>query len=212
MLPIALPRHEIEILLDSPNQRDYVVSAYADMKVQDGFRRLMERHLNNKARAARESLTSTEARKDLDANIDAIRDAMRAHAGSEAKGLAVFSGAARGLRRVIPLGFPVEDRLVIDEEPFLLPILEHWYGDPLHLIVLADSNEAHLFEADRGPSATSGGTTPARTFSATSRDSLTRSGSPPRSMSGCTAWRTRRSSAGSPRPSTNAGRTAASSG
>jgi protein required for attachment to host cells len=41
----------------------------------------------------------------------------------------------------------VQDRLVIDEEPFLLPLLEHWYSEPSFLIALADSNEAHLFEA-----------------------------------------------------------------
>src|SRR5262245_59339272 len=52
MMPIALARQDIEILLDSPNQRDYVVSAYADMTVQNGFQRHMQRHLENEARAA----------------------------------------------------------------------------------------------------------------------------------------------------------------
>lgn len=150
MMPILLPRQGIEILLDTPNQRDYVVSAYADMTVQDGFRRFMEQHLDNEARVARSALAITQARKDLDTNIDAIREAMQANAGSEARGLAVFSGAARGLRRVIPLGFSVQDRLVIDEEPYILPILEHWFADPPHLIVLVDSNGAHFFESDGG--------------------------------------------------------------
>jgi len=147
MMPIALARQEIEILLDSPNQRDYVVSAYADMTVQDGFRRDMERFLENEARAARDSLATAEARKDLDANIAVIREVMQAPPDPSARGLAVFSGAARGLRRVVPLPFPVQDRLVIDEEPFLLPLLEHWYSEPSFLIAIVDSNEAHLFEA-----------------------------------------------------------------
>jgi protein required for attachment to host cells len=40
----------------------------------------------------------------------------------------------------------VENHLVIDEEPFLLPLLEHWHGEPFFLIALVDSNEAHLFD------------------------------------------------------------------
>src|SRR4051812_23971358 len=110
-------RQEIEILLDSPNQRNYVVSAYADLTVQDGFERHVELHLKNQARATGEALAGALARKDLDANITVIRDLVRAHAGSSAQALAVFSSVARGLRHVIPLEFPVENRLVVDEDP-----------------------------------------------------------------------------------------------
>ena len=67
-----------------------------------------------------------------------------------ARGLAVFSSVARGLREVIPLEFPVENHLVIDEEPFLLPLLERWYCEPAFLIALFDCDEAHLFETHHG--------------------------------------------------------------
>jgi protein required for attachment to host cells len=144
---MMLMRQQVEILLDSPHQRDYVVSAYADMTVQDGFSRYVDRYLKNQARAAGEALAAAEARKDLDANLAVIREVVQARHDPAARGLAVFSSVARGLRHVIPLEFPVENHLVIDEEPFLLPILEHWYGDPSYLIVLFNSNEAHLFEA-----------------------------------------------------------------
>jgi hypothetical protein len=105
MMPIALPRQEIEILLDSPNQRDYVASAYADMTVQDGFRRFMQRHLDNEARAARGSLAAAEARKDLDANIDVIREAMQALADSEARGEHLFREGERGASAPCLLGW-----------------------------------------------------------------------------------------------------------
>lgn len=146
MIPIALSRRGIEILLDIPNQRNYVVSAYADMTVQDGFHRYIDRALSNEARAVREALATAEARKELDANIEAIREVVQAHKGTTARGLAVFSGVARGLRRAIPLEFAVENHLVIDEEPLLLPLLEHWHGEPFFLVALVDSNEAHLFD------------------------------------------------------------------
>src|SRR5262249_42541751 len=69
MMPMT--RQQVEILLDTPNQRDYVVSAYADMTVQDGFNRYVDRYLKNQARAAGEALAAAEARKDLDANLAA---------------------------------------------------------------------------------------------------------------------------------------------
>lgn len=146
MMSIVPSRQEIEILLDGPNRRDYVVSAYADLAVQDGFHRYIDRVLSNDARAVREALATAEARKELDANFEAIREAVHVNRGTTARGLAVFSGVARGLLRVIPLEFPVDNHLVIDEEPFLLPLLEHWHGEPFFLIGLVDSNEAHLFD------------------------------------------------------------------
>jgi protein required for attachment to host cells len=146
---MTLTRQEIEVLLDSPKQRHYVVSAYADMTVQDGFSRHVETHLRNQAKAAQAALAKADARKSLEVNIEVIRQAI-ASADHAAKGLAVFSSVDQGLRHVVPLGFPVENRLIIDEEPFILPLLECWYAEPSYLIVLVDSDEAHLFEAHHG--------------------------------------------------------------
>lgn len=146
---MTLSRAEIEILLDASDRRGYVVSAYADLTVQDGFSHHVEQHLRNQAKAAEGVLADAEARRALDANLVVIRQAV-AEAPGGTRGLAVFSSLARGLRHVVPLGFPVENRLVIDEEPFVLPLLERWYGEPMYLIALLDSDEAHLFEARHG--------------------------------------------------------------
>ena len=148
MMPIT--RQQVEILLDTPDQRDYVVSAYADLTVRDGFKRYLEQSLNHQAKSADAALARAPARKDLDANINVIREAVQVELNSEARGLAVFSSVARGLREVIPLEFPVENHLVIDEEPFLLPLLERWYCEPAFLIALFNDNEAHLYERHHG--------------------------------------------------------------
>jgi protein required for attachment to host cells len=148
MMPIT--RQQVEILLDTPAQHDYVVSAYADMTVRDGFKRYLELSLKNQARSASAALAKATVRKDLDANINVIREEVQVKIGSTARGLAVFSSVARGLRHAIPLEFPVENQLIIDEEPFLLPLLERWYCDPTFLIALFDANEAHLFERHHG--------------------------------------------------------------
>ena len=93
MMPIR--RKDLEILLDSPNQTDYVVSAYADMRVKDGFHRYIDVALKNQARSASDALSAAEARKVLDANIASIRRAVDT-APAEARGLAVFSGSSAG--------------------------------------------------------------------------------------------------------------------
>lgn len=147
MMPMT--QQEIEVLLDNPAERRYVVSAYADLRVTDGFARHVDLHLRNQARTAGGMLAATDARKEIDANIDAIRQAVQTVPPS-AQGAVVFASVARGMRQVVPLDFPVESRLVIDEEPFLLPLLEHWVGEPSYLIVLIDSDEAHMFEAHHG--------------------------------------------------------------
>jgi protein required for attachment to host cells len=147
MMPITRP--ELEILLDTPARRDYVVSAYADLTVKDGFNTFVETHLKNQSRAAAESLGGAEARKALDANIEGVRRAVR-EADPSAKGLAVFVSEARRLRHAVALDFPVENRLVLDEEPFVLPLLERWYGEPNYLIAVVDSHRLVLFEAYAG--------------------------------------------------------------
>ena len=148
MMPMT--RQEIEVLLDSPDRRDYVVSAYADMTVKNGFTRDVDLHLKTQAKSAAEAFANTKARKDLEANLEIIRQIVADHASSPSKGLAIFCSLPQGLRHVVPLDFEVENRLVIDEEPYLLPILEHWYGQPSYLVVLLDSDQAHLFSAHRG--------------------------------------------------------------
>ena len=148
MMPTT--RQQIEVLLDRPDQHDYVVSAYVDMTVKNGFARDVDLHLKNQARTAAESLGPTRARKELDANLEVIRQIVADHAGSSVQGLAIFSSLPRGLRHVVPLDFEVENHLVLDEEPFLLPLLERWYGEATYLIVLLDSDEAHLFLAHGG--------------------------------------------------------------
>src|SRR5262249_58317835 len=75
MMPMT--RQGIEILLDTPERHDYVVSAYADLTVKDGFSRHVDQEIRNQARAAEAALSQARARKDLDANIEVIRQAVQ---------------------------------------------------------------------------------------------------------------------------------------
>jgi peptide subunit release factor 1 (eRF1) len=154
MMPIT--RRDIEVLLDTPDRTDFVVSAYADLRVKDGFHNHVETELKNQARALNGALAGSDARKTLDAHVDAIRRAVETANGG-ARGLAVFAGLERGLLRSIPLDFPVTNRLVIDEEPYLLPLLERWHAQPSYLVAVVDSHRVHLFEAFAGVAESVGG-------------------------------------------------------
>lgn len=154
MMPIT--RRQLEVLLDTPDRRDYVVSAFADLRVKDGFRHFAETHQKNQARAAHAALSEAEARTVLDDNLEPILRAI-ANADRTARGLAVFSGHSRGLFHVVNLDFPVENHLVIDEDPFVLPLLERWYGDPSFLAAVLNANHLHLFEAHSGVAEEIGG-------------------------------------------------------
>ncbi|MEO6810195.1 MAG: host attachment protein [Isosphaeraceae bacterium] len=147
MMPIT--RKGIEILLDTPDQRDYVLSAYADLTLKDGFNSDVGVQLKNVARTAAEALGDAKARKTLDANFEAVLRAIREQDPS-VRGLAVFTSVERGLHHVVPLGYAVPNRIVLDEDLYVLPLLEHWYGEPSYLVAVVNSDEAHLFEAFSG--------------------------------------------------------------
>jgi protein required for attachment to host cells len=147
---MTLTRGNIEILLDTPGEQNYVVSAFADLTVKDGFRNFFDREIRNQARLAGAAISETEASKVLEANIAEIRAAVSEQVPSSARGVAAFVSVPRRLRHVIALDFPVQNRLVLDEEPFLTPLLEHWYGEPSYLVASVDSNRATIYEAWHG--------------------------------------------------------------
>ena len=92
MIPMRLGT--IEILLDAPDEQEYVVSAIADLRVKDGFRTCFDREFANEARAAGAALSETKARKALEANIGEIRAAVGGEVPPSARGVAVFGSCS----------------------------------------------------------------------------------------------------------------------
>ncbi len=56
----------------------------------------------------------------------------------------VFSAAERGFFRAFALGVSVKDRLVLDEESYLVPLLEAMHRQRRYLVVLTDSHRGRL--------------------------------------------------------------------
>jgi peptide subunit release factor 1 (eRF1) len=64
--------------------------------------------------------------------------------------MAIFSAADRGFFQTFSLGVPVADRIVLDEVPYLVPLLEAMHRQRRYLLVLMDSHRARLYEAAWG--------------------------------------------------------------
>ena len=148
MMPITRP--ELEILLDTPDRRDYVVMRLRRPAGARWLSQLCRRSCPEPgSRCSRSRFRKPRPARRSTPISCAIERAI-ANADSSARGLAVFSGADRKLFHVVTLHFPVENELVIDEDPFVLPLLERWYGDPNYLVAVIDTHHLHLFEAHSG--------------------------------------------------------------
>jgi peptide subunit release factor 1 (eRF1) len=148
---IDVTQDAIQILLDHPKGQGMIVSCYADTLVTEGFLSLWSQHLKNEASAIEQRLANDhQARAHFAKDLAMIRHALEEPAVQRARGMALFSAAERGFFRAFTLGVPVNDRLVLDETPYLVPLLEAMHRQRRYLLVLTDSHRGCLFEAAWG--------------------------------------------------------------
>ena len=141
----------IQVLLDRPKGEGMIVSCYADTSVTEGFLSLWSLHLKNEASAIEQRLANDhQARARLARDLAAIRSALTEPSVQRARGMALFSAAERGFFQTFTLGVPVKDRLVVDEAPYLVPLLEAMHRQRRYLLVLTDSHRGCLYEAAWG--------------------------------------------------------------
>jgi len=73
-----------------------------------------------------------------------------AEAPPQARGVAIFSAAERGLTLSVALGTAVSDAMVIEPMPYLTPLLQALCRRRDYLVVLTDSHRGRLYEAVAG--------------------------------------------------------------
>jgi peptide subunit release factor 1 (eRF1) len=148
---IDVTQDAIQILLDHPKGEGMIVSCYANTSVTEGFLSLWSQHLKNEADAIEQRFANDhQARAHFAKDLAIIRHALEEPAVQRARGMALFSAADRGFFRAFPLGVPVKDRLVLDEAPYLVPLLEAMHRQRRYLLVLTDSHRGRLYEAAWG--------------------------------------------------------------
>ncbi len=147
----APSRDHVRLLLDQPRGRGMVVSCYADTSVAEGFESHWLQPFKTEASRVRQRLADDhQARQEFERNLEAIRRALEAPEARQAKGMAVFSAASRDSFVTVPSEVPFPNRLVVDEEPYVVPLVEAYLRQRGYLVVLTDTHRGRLYAAGPG--------------------------------------------------------------
>src|SRR5450830_1599264 len=122
MTELTLPN--VQLLLDRPKGEGMIVSCYVDTSLA-GYQAVWRQRLKNEVAQVEQRLAENhEARRRFTRDIAVIRSVLGKPVARRARGMAVFSAAAQDFFQVFALSVPVRDALVLDEQPYLVPLLE----------------------------------------------------------------------------------------
>jgi hypothetical protein len=138
------------VLLDSVDGEGMIVSCYARLTPGAVGAPAWSSQLKNEASVILRRLDDDTARARFSTELALIQRTLAEIRMPKARGVAIFSASRRGLLRVLPLAVPIADRLVLDEEPYLVPLLEAVHRQRGFLAVLTDSHRARLYDARWG--------------------------------------------------------------
>jgi hypothetical protein len=142
---------DVQWLADRPRGAGMVVSCYADTSISAGVRPLWREHLNNEVQRIEQRLApDAPAMQQVRRNIDVIEATLESPAARRAKGMAVFAAAARDMVRAFVLTAPVPNRIVIDEDAYLVPLFELLHRQRRYLVVHTDTHRGRLYTAASG--------------------------------------------------------------
>ncbi len=148
---VQLTPADLQALLDCPKGRGLMVSCYADTSVAEGFHSHWLGHFKTEVRNIKQRLVGDHAvGAEFERNVETIRRTLESLQARQARGMAVFSAAERGFFRSFALDTPVENRLVVHPEPYLVPLLELLCRQREYLAVLTDTHRARLYAASAG--------------------------------------------------------------
>src|SRR5215217_4346505 len=85
------------------------------------------------------------ARKGLDEDVERARSFLREFSAKGAHGLALFACGPEGLFEAIRLPRPIETRAVIDDTPFVEPLIEMLGSGANWMVVLVNRQTGRLF-------------------------------------------------------------------
>jgi peptide subunit release factor 1 (eRF1) len=149
----ALVSGTIQMLLDQPRRQGMMVSCYADTSVSEGFSsHWLQPFKTESSRIGQQLADDHQARLEFERNLNVIRRALESPEARQARGMAVFSAAGRDFFLALPASEPYENRLVVAEEPYVVPLLEADFRQRAYLVVQADTHRARWYAAGPGGS------------------------------------------------------------
>jgi len=127
-----------------------LVSCYADLSRPENAVR-WKVPFKVKATAIMEMLADNpQAQRQFEDNFEALDRALETPELRHSRGLAVFSARQRGFFQAFALEVPVENELVVDQSPYLVPLLQVISRQREYLVVLTDTHRGRLFAASPG--------------------------------------------------------------
>ena len=137
-------------LSDHAGGEGMVVSCYADTS-PSGIRPLWREHLKNEVKRIDETLSGNAAATHaFHRHIAAIEGVLSSRRTVSARGMAIFAASQGNLLQAYTLASVVPNRLVIDEEPYLVPLLELLHRQRRYLVVHTDTHRGRLYTAVPG--------------------------------------------------------------
>jgi peptide chain release factor subunit 1 len=148
---MAIMMADLETMLDQFKGPGLVVSCYADLSARPGIPFPWPGPFKLKAAAIKKLLAEDAgASLQFDDDFKAIGRAFGAEEAIHARGMAVFSARERGFFKAIPLDVPLMDDLVVDQSPYLVPLLQLLFRQKEYLVVLSDTHRGRLYAAAPG--------------------------------------------------------------
>jgi peptide subunit release factor 1 (eRF1) len=138
-------------LSDHARGEGMVVSCYADTSVSSGVRALWREHLKSEVKRIDETLSGDSVtRAVFHRNIAAIESVLSTRRTGGARGMAVFAAFQHNLLQAYVLTSVVPNRLVVNEEPYLVPLLELLHRQRRYLVIHTDTHRGRLYTAVSG--------------------------------------------------------------
>lgn len=142
---------DLQLLLDRPRGAGMVASCYANTAVVEGFEPHWRQHLKDEARRLREELAGDpHALGEFERQLALIRRHLETAGERGARGMAVFTASGWDNALALDSEVPFDDRLVIDEEPYLVPFMVDQFLRPQYLVILTDTHHGHVYAARPG--------------------------------------------------------------
>lgn len=142
---------DVQWLSDHARGEGMVVSCYADTAVSSGVRPLWREHLKSEVKRIDATLSDdSTARAAFHRNIAAIESVLSSRRPVSAHGRAVFAASERNLLQAYALTSVVPNQLVVNEEPYLVPLLELLHRQRRYLVVHTDTHRGRLYTAVPG--------------------------------------------------------------
>ncbi len=139
-----LNREELKYLSEIQGNEDYYVSLYLNVNPITNPKGEYVLHLKNMIREVSEN-TEKGVYGKIKSDLEKISAYVTSNKRGFRKGLVLVSSEETGFRREYNLSVPVKNTLIVDNTPYIKPLLDILDNNPGYLILLVEKDEARIF-------------------------------------------------------------------